>query len=476
MRYLAIVVVLTVSLAGCQLPDLLSATKPPPLSADSKYALAQSRAMLIHNDGLVSAALAQESAYHGVPTDTTLKGLVDAEGGVANEASNLLNQFDTVTGNKDDDLKNALNTWRNNTVDPFKNQLGRCEPGCLTEAPAVLQSQYHKLDRILEVAEARLDAPAYRTDRHVTLPAASGVYASSGSLGSGEGGGGGCSSLPRNPSGGDITIVTMDNVVCAIASAHTVTATTFTLSTHTHFAQALEAAHARGASVTLELDSEAFGGALTTNNATAAAFKAQGIGIIYSQGPLHAKVALIDHLLVLSDRNWDNEGGFIVTDTNEDDRNVVAQLLRGQGGSDSHFWTIKGDALAAEAKVIANGTGPNLAYESESFGGGNVVYDALMARARSGTHVRVIVAAQEYTTTPAERDAIAALKAAGVQVKIGSTNEKLAITPGTIWFGSTNSTIGLANQEDWGMITSDPGLQSSIANRFEQNWAAAQSV
>ncbi len=67
MRSLAIAGILILSLTGCQLPDLLSAAKPPPLSADSKYALAQSRAMLIHNERLVSAALAQESAYHGVP-------------------------------------------------------------------------------------------------------------------------------------------------------------------------------------------------------------------------------------------------------------------------------------------------------------------------------------------------------------------------------------------------------------------------
>jgi hypothetical protein len=472
----ALALLSALTLTGCQLQDLWAPSKPPPLSAGDKYALAKARLVLDENRDRVATALAKENAYHGIPTDGTIRGLIDAEGGLANEAGTLLNQFDTATGNHDDDLKNAINAWRNNSVDSVKAGLGRCEPGCLIDAPGIIQSQYQKLDKILAVADSRLSAPAYRTSQHVTLPATNVEASNTSASETATATIAGCPSLGQAPSGGGISIITMNDVVCAIGQAHTITATAFTLSTHTNFARALESAHARGAVVTLELDSEAFGGALSTNNATAAEFKAQGIGVIYSQGPLHAKVALIDHLLVLSDRNWDNEGGFIITDTNEDDRNVVAELLRGQGGSDGHFWTVKGDGLAAEAKVIAADKGSNLAYESESFGDENPVYDALMAQARAGKNVRVIVAAQEYDSTPEERDALAALKTAGVHVKIGTTNEKLVVTPGELWFGSTNSTKGYSDQIDWSMITSDPNLQASIARRFEENWAAAQSV
>lgn len=272
-----------------------------------------------------------------------------------------------------------------------------------------------------------------------------------------------------------ISIVDMSSLLGAVEQAQTVTVTAYVLSMKTHLAQALVAAHDRGARVVLELSSSAFGPPKRTNAETAAVMKSHGINVLFSQGPLHAKIAIVDRQMYLSDRNWDNKGGFIILDRYEPDRNVVAGLLRGVPGSDDHFWTQKSDALAYEARVISM-SGRTINFESESFGGNNVVYNALLRRAQQGATVRVIVARMEYERSESEQRYIQELKAAHIQVRIGETNEKMALNGPAIWFGSSNATRGLATQIDWGMAMIDASLAQTLTARFEDNWNAAEAV
>jgi len=474
-KLLALVLLVPISLVSCS--STVSTAHERPITSSTKINLRQARAALLDNRDRVRAALTKEASFSGTPTSNTLSSLDDAEGALAQESTALLNQFDSATGNDDSRLVNAIQTWSSNTIGPFKTDLNTCGQACLKGASRILLAQEAKLDRMIDAEATLLGGAAYRTDQtvdpaRVAAAAAWGVSGHSATSIAPSTAGAAWSS----GNGNDIQIITMEDVVDAISRAKTVTATAFTLSRRSDFAHALEADHARGAAVTVELDSDAFGGARRSNEITAAAFRAEGIGIIYSQGPLHAKVAMIDHQLVMSDRNWDNDGGFIILDRSKDDRNVIAALLRGHPSSNSHFWTVKGDALVAESHVIGNDRGASVDFESESFGGNNVVYDALMARARGGAHVRVIVAAQEYDSTPSEREAILELKTAGVAVRIGSTNEKLGLTGSTSFFSSANATAGLPDQIDWGMTTTDRGLMSQLSARYQRNWDQASPV
>ena len=102
--------------------------------------------------------------------------------------------------------------------------------------------------------------------------------------------------------------------------------------------------------------------------------------------------------------------------------------------------------------------------------------DALTARRARGDRVRLIVAALEERSkgSNAERAALARLAQAGVEVRVGTSGEKIALDGENGWLGSANATRGLADQIDWGIITQG-AMTAALREKFEQNWSAASS-
>lgn len=187
--------------------------------------------------------------------------------------------------------------------------------------------------------------------------------------------------------------------------------------------------------------------------------------------PLHLKlVALGGGETYLADRNFGRSATIIRLDTLAD-RNLIAATLRNQPGSNGSLSTVKGLSLAIEAKVIADSSG-TLDVESESFGADNVVYDAILAAAQTHRRVRLIVVENE-----SQRPALDALARAGVQIRTGRSDAKLAIAQqGDFYIGSSNATAGYPDQIDWGKRLNDPNIRGTIAQRFNSDWNDASPL
>ena len=172
----------------------------------------------------------------------------------------------------------------------------------------------------------------------------------------------------------------------------------------------------------------------------------------------------------LADRNFGRTATIIRLDSPAD-RNLIAATLRNQPGTNGSLATVKGPALAIEARVIAASTG-NLDVESESFGTNNPVYDAILAAAQSHRRVRLVVVQNE-----SERGALDTLALSGVQIRSGRSDAKLAIAEhGDFFIGSSNATSGYPDQIDWGKDLNDPSIRGTIAQRFERDWKNADPI
>lgn len=278
--------------------------------------------------------------------------------------------------------------------------------------------------------------------------------------------------------GEPLRFTTVREVTDRIGGARSVIVSAYTLSPRGAMARALLAAAARGAHVRVVLDGHAFGAAQHANLATGLELRQARVRVEYTQEPLHMKAAAIDDALYLSDRNWTtrSRAEVVLQDSIPQDKPIVLRAVDGTPGSNGHLWTRKGDALQAEARVLQSNASHDAAMETESFGSGTKVYDALTARRARGDRVRLIVAALEERSkgSNAERAALARLAQAGVEVRVGTSGEKLALDGENGWLGSANATRGLANQIDWGIITQG-AMTAALREKFEQNWNAASS-
>jgi PLD-like domain len=228
--------------------------------------------------------------------------------------------------------------------------------------------------------------------------------------------------------------------------------------------------------VRVVLDGHAFGAAQRANLATGLELRAAGVQVEYTQEPLHMKAAIVDNAMYLSDRNWTTRARseIVVADAIPADRPVVSQAIFGKAGANGHLWTRKADALAAEARLLTKNASHDVAVETESFGSGTSVYDALLTRRKRGDRVRLIVAKLEMRqkNSSPEHAAITRLTAAGVEVRVGNSGEKIALDGENGWLGSANATRGLPNQIDWGMTTTATDTET-LRRQFEENWNAA---
>jgi phosphatidylserine/phosphatidylglycerophosphate/cardiolipin synthase-like enzyme len=273
-------------------------------------------------------------------------------------------------------------------------------------------------------------------------------------------------------------LVEVRDVIASIGAARTVTISAYTLSPRGKMSGALLAAAARGARVSVALDGSAFGAAARSNARTIAEFNARGIRVHLTERPLHLKAAVIDGAVFLSDRNWTSGRGHevVIRDPYTGDRTTVERAILGDPGSNEHLWLRKADALAAEARLVAQRASHEVLVESESFGAGTPLYDALRARARAHDSVHLIVAAFEYRRSSAEQRAVAELEREGVHVRIGTSGEKLALDGSNAWIGSANATRGLPNQVDFGFIFHNREIAAQLRAQYEENWNAATPV
>jgi hypothetical protein len=252
---------------------------------------------------------------------------------------------------------------------------------------------------------------------------------------------------------------------------------------------ALVAAAQAGASLRIRLERDPFddtaGSLHQANSEAVALLSAAGADAELSQPGtpiLHLKAAEVDGVGWLDDRNWAGDGHeTVVRDTDPDDVTALKRALDGGRGEDAHLRTTKAGAQYLELTILRAAGAAPLAVESESFGSG-AVYDALLARARSGLPTRLLIAGREAGGAgPAgdtERRRLRTLESLGVQVRTGNPNgtdfdEKLAVAAHAAWVGSANATYArgaAGEQQDWGMATRQPPLIDGLRAAFEANW------
>ncbi len=192
--------------------------------------------------------------------------------------------------------------------------------------------------------------------------------------------------------------------------------------------------------------------------------------------PLHAKIALVDGVGYLDERNWPSDGkDLILRDDRPDDIAVMKKAVAGQVSTGKTLTTLKSDALALEAKTIADANSDTIDVATESFGPGAVA-DALRDQAEKGTNVRLVVVANDVYGADKHKQAKAEIKElmhAGVQVHVNTTfsSEKMAVLAGdSAWVGSTNATRGRPGQIDWGMRVTGSAIVDSLRAHFERTW------
>lgn len=273
-----------------------------------------------------------------------------------------------------------------------------------------------------------------------------------------------------------VQIVNAETVFHDVAAARTLTVTAFVLEPGSAMLTALATACDHGARVSVELDHPDFAYVRRANGRAIAMLRAHGCHVRYAKRALHMKVALLGHVMFLSDKNF-AVGGLFVRDTRAGDRSIVAATLLGQDPPPSdHFWTRKADAIAAEAQVMQSAQ-HTLFVESESFGPGTPVYNALISRRRAGVAVYLLVASREYGQSARERAAVDDLVRYGVVVRLSNQDAKLAVPDQSgAWIGSANATAGLPNQVDFGMLLPTREGADAIAARFHADWAASSAL
>ena len=251
--------------------------------------------------------------------------------------------------------------------------------------------------------------------------------------------------------------------------------------------EALGAAARRGARVGVTLERAPY----AREPVRAAAFRAQNeavaerlraggvrVRLAHAPGaPFHLKAAVVDAALYLDDRNWPARGpDTIVRTTSRPSVAAARAAIRGRTPAAAPLALRKDRALACEARAIERTRGDRIDCESESFSA-SPVFRALLSAARGGKHVRVLVAAREAGGAGGrrERTALRALHAAGAEVRVAPSDEKMCVTSDCAWLGSANASGGEPHTVDWGTLTHRSALIAELSARFEATWRAAQS-
>jgi hypothetical protein len=268
----------------------------------------------------------------------------------------------------------------------------------------------------------------------------------------------------------------------AIAHAQRVRLTAYILGDRGTLVGELEAAAERGASVEVALERAPYADAKNElarlNRRTVLELRRHGVAAHLTRradAPLHLKAAFVDGAAFLDDRNWPSTGSdTLVTTRAAGDLARIDRALDGApeaaGGS---LALHKGRALELEAQTIdAAPPGSTVECESETFGYSKVA-KALRRRALRGERVELLVTKKTLAGNPTELRALAALRAAGVAIKVTTADEKVALTVAGGWLGSANATSASPEMLDWGGRTRDPRLLATLRRQFEARWELA---
>lgn len=259
-----------------------------------------------------------------------------------------------------------------------------------------------------------------------------------------------------------VTLSGTSELVAAIGHARSVELQAYVLRPGKVLA-ALDAAALRGARVTVRLECAPYAdpsGDLAAQNAAVVdtlIHDGADAALVDCDGsaPAHLKSARVDGAVFLDDRNWPDDG-----------RDTIVRVTGG-----ASFATHKDEALRREARTIyrAADRGEPVDVETESFGFGRIYAALKYAAARA--KVRLLVSQRDVTARSAP--ALERLRAAGVAIRAGPDDEKMAVSAGEVWIGSANATAGVPQQSDWGMRIFDAPVAGAMRARFARNWDAA---
>lgn len=274
-------------------------------------------------------------------------------------------------------------------------------------------------------------------------------------------------------------------VADAIAHAHTVTLAAYALWPTQDVTRELVGMASHGGTVTVVLGRDAFGAAKEANEQTIAALQSAGCveydgpqtnragrcRYRFSDGASHIKVAVIDGVPYISDTNF-SEAGLAVQDAIPGDRELLERAILGDTSENDHLATRKDLALGLEADVLRVRASSDVSIATESFGPGAIA-DAIASRASAHDHVRLLVARREYERSQREQALVNELERQGVEVRLTSSDEKLATDGPDFYLGSANATAGVPSQADWGLVARSPVLAGVLRARFDDEWSRA---
>ncbi len=281
-------------------------------------------------------------------------------------------------------------------------------------------------------------------------------------------------------------IASVPALTAALARGSEIALSAYVLRPGSAVERALERAAERGAHVVVSLEGRPYDGGRgpegerQANARTAAALRARGAEVRLTSPadvPVHMKAAVVDGTAFLDDRNWTSGGDAVISTDDPAEVAAVRAALAGESAGTPDLALDKARALALEAETIAAAPGDRIDVESESFGY-SAVFEALRSRAEHGAHVRLLVAEREYRSrhSSIERGALRRLGAAGVDIRITPSDEKLCIAGDRGWVGSANATDAGQPMRDWGLRTSDPAVLAALQEHFCAAWASARRV
>jgi hypothetical protein len=282
---------------------------------------------------------------------------------------------------------------------------------------------------------------------------------------------------PMRASDLGLTFGDAGDVTNAIAHAHVVVLSIFSLDPKEHIVGALEDAGRRqGSQIVVLFAPNAFGKALDANRLTIPELVRAGVHVRTSPIVTHLKAAIVDGQAYLSDTNF-SAAGLVVQDEVPGDLGTIEAAIVGRSGANDHLWTRKGDALAAEARVGRSRQTGELDVATEALSAATPVYSMLLDRAKAGDTVQLLVAPKEARSRDAagaaERAALALLVKVGVHLRLSSANEKMLVDGPDLWAGSANATSALPDQIEFAIAARSPALARALRARFYEEWGRA---
>lgn len=265
-----------------------------------------------------------------------------------------------------------------------------------------------------------------------------------------------------------LSLSSVPDVLARIGSAHDVAFGSYFLP-RGGMRDALVDAARRGAHVDVTLQADPyrnpFGGRCNADAARMLRAAGATVSLLPSaSAPFHLKAAVCDGVAYLDDRNWTKRGPEIVVgDDDPTDVGLVRDALAGHGGADAALATRKDVALAREVALVEGARDVPVIVETERVATSPLTR-ALREHARAGAPTTLVVA-RATRRSPQEASAIKQLVADGVAVRVGGSNQKLALAGRAAWIGSGNATGAsgrTAGQLEWGMLTRDRTLVGAV--------------